>query len=254
MTPAQKFRIITWNCNHGSWQNRCNLLKKFRPDIIILQEITDPKRENDDHFVWVPSRRTVEKGVAVISSDDLKMSFYPVSKDLPEIFMPIRVTGKVAFNLLAVWTLDEKNYAGSFGPVLTEYHDFLTSPSIIAGDFNSSPKVRVKNKDFDHPWLEGVLDQKLGLVSAYHTHNQIQPGKETPDRSTFFMYGHRDRAFHLDYCFVPKNWTIDDAKIGSYDEWCNKEKIGTEQWSDHCPLIVDLLVNKKEIPEKELKS
>lgn len=240
---GQKLRIVTWNCNHGTVEDRYDLLKKYKPDIAVIQEVRSPKRKDDDHFVWIRSRQTENKCVAIFSSEKLKISFTPAPAGLPEIFMPIMVTGKVIFNLLAVWTLDATNYSGSFEPVLSRYNEFLTSPSIIAGDFNSTPKVKSNNKNFNHNTLVDILDQRFNLVSAYHVHNKIQPGHESKDESTFFMNSNRNKPFHLDYCFVPKNWTIEDAKIGSYDDWCNEEKIGKYQKSDHCPLIVDLLID-----------
>lgn len=111
------------------------------------------------------------------------------------------------------------------------------------GDFNSNPMWDKQHKKFSHSMLNETLEKKFGLVSAYHTrNNSVIPGKEGADDSTFFMYGHRDKPFHIDYCYVPKSWTIECARIGSYDEWCNKEKVNKDKKSDHCPLIVDLLV------------
>lgn len=241
--PEQKLRIITWNCHHGTAEERYALLEKYKPDIAIIQEVRTPKRKEDEHFVWIRSRQTENKCVAVFCSEELKISFTPVPTELPEIFMPIKVVGRFAFNLLAVWTLDDKNYTGSFEPILSACRKFLSYPTIIAGDFNSTPKVRGKNKKFNHHWLVETLERDFNLVSAYHTPTTIQPGHESESESTFFLHGHRDKPFHIDYCFVPKSWTIKCTKIGSYDKWCNKEKQGEDKISDHCPLIVDLLID-----------
>jgi endonuclease/exonuclease/phosphatase family metal-dependent hydrolase len=45
----------------------------------------------------------------------------------------------------------------------------------------------------------------------------------------------KDKGYHIDYCFVPKQSTIERVAIGNYDEW--------KDLSDHRPLIVDLALN-----------
>jgi exonuclease III len=238
----QNLRIATWNCNHGAIDDRYALLKKIKPHLAIIQEIQDLKRKNDEHFIWIPSRLTDKKGVAIISSEGLSMSLIPPSIELPEIFIPVIITGRITFNLLAVWTLDKKDYTGSFEPILSAYRNFLSQPSIIIGDFNSTPKGERENKKFNHNRLVERLGSEYNLVSAYHTKNNSLHGREKDQ--TFFMHGHPDKPFHIDYCFVPKSWTIECAKIGSYDNWCNEEKIDKDKISDHCPLIVDLMMEK----------
>jgi len=245
MSLTQQLRIITWNCRNGPFIEKIALLDALKPDLAILQEIPNPGKENDEHCIWYPSRLTDKKGVAVISSPDLKMSCTLPSGDLPEIFIPVKISGKYSFNLLAVWTQHEMKYIESFQPILSAYRDFLyQTPSIIAGDFNSNVKWDKQYKKFNHSKLISTLDAEFNLVSAYHQHKKIIPGQN--EESTFFMYGHEDKPFHIDYCFVPKVWNIDNVTIGSWTDWCKDGK------SDHCPLIVDLQVSK-EIPQSTTK-
>ena len=50
--------------------------------------------------------------------------------------------------------------------------------------------------------------------------------------STFFMYRHKDKPYHIDYCFVSTDLLekIRAVDIGEYDVWT--------KYSDHVPLIV----------------
>jgi exodeoxyribonuclease III len=238
---SQKIRIVTWNCCKGDFTKKDAIFNDYNPGIAVIQEIKKPEK-TDNHCIWIPNKLTKELGVCVISSKDLELQNCEGSSDLPEVFIPVKVSGKVTFNLLAVWTQKAGKYIESFDRILKEYNEFLHSaPSVIVGDFNSNPIWDKKHK-FNHSMLNKKLEKEFDLVSAYHTHNKIHPGLETDNESTFFMYGHKDKPFHIDYCYVPKNWSIECAKIGSYDNWCNKEKINKERKSDHCPLIVDLLI------------
>jgi len=254
LNSSQKIRIVTWNCCKGDFTKKDAIFNEYNPDIAIIQEIKKPAKEINDHCIWIPNRLTKELGVCVVSSEDLKLQYCAGYPDSPEVFIPVKVSGKkVTFNLLAVWTQKAGKYIESFNRVLEDYHEFLHSaPSVIAGDFNSNPLWDKKHKKFNHSMLNEKLDREFNLVSAFHTHNKVQPGLETGDESTFFMYGHKDKPFHIDYCYVPKSWTLECAKIGLYDNWCNKEKTSKDKKSDHCPLIVDLLIDSDKKSEMKI--
>jgi exonuclease III len=242
MATQQKIRIITWNCRNGPFQEKYALLEALKPDLSIIQEMPNPGKENNEHGIWFPSRLTEKKGVAVISSDELKMTCQPPSPDLPEVFVPIKISGKVAFNLLAVWTQKEMNYVESLEPIFSTYRDFLSqAPSVIAGDFNSNAIWDKINQKFSHSMAVNRLEQDFKIVSAYHKHHNVRHGEEK--EKTFYMYYHEDKPFHIDYCFVPNSWNIETVTVGHFAEWCKDKK------SDHCPLIVDL-----QIPDSNQKS
>jgi len=245
-------RIITWNCRDGPFEEKRALLEKLKPDILVLQEIPAPGKENNAHCIWIPSRLTRKKGIAVISAEGLDMSFDMPAPELPEMFIPVRVRGRADFNLLAVWTQAEQKYIESFEPVIPACRDFLLeAPSVIAGDFNSSALWDRKNGKFSHRTLVDILDRDFGLVSAYHTFNDAIPGVEP--ENTFYMYYHEDKPFHLDYCFVPKCWEITNVTVGKYDDWCTETAAGKNR-SDHCPVIVDLQWGQGPIRDNEKRS
>lgn len=74
------------------------------------------------------------------------------------------------------------------------------------------------------------LDAHRGLLSAYHRDRSF--GRE-PDPTHYFLWK-QDRPFHLDYCFVPRTWIVDEVTVGSFEEWA--------RLSDHRPVIVDVRV------------
>jgi exodeoxyribonuclease-3 len=111
---------------------------------------------------------------------------------------------------------------------------FAKSPVVMMGDFNSNA---IWNKE--HPSAvnhEAMVERlrKLGLVSAYHQHRGIEHGAEPMSEHTFHLYGHEDKSYHIDYCFLPAAWAkeIDQVYVGSYVEW--------HKHSDHRPLVVSV--------------
>jgi exodeoxyribonuclease III len=73
------------------------------------------------------------------------------------------------------------------------------------------------------------LKQK-GIYSAYHQfYNQKQGAEEHP---TLFMYRHRDKPYHIDYCFASTHFIekLQSVEIGNYEQWI--------KLSDHMPVIV----------------
>jgi len=73
---------------------------------------------------------------------------------------------------------------------------------------------------------------QLGLVSSYHFFHREAHGQEK--RPTYYFQWNKRRPFHIDYCFIPKEWAplLQRVEIGSYAKWK-----GT---SGHRPLLVDI--------------
>ena len=232
---VQNLRIVTWNCRNGPFDEKSALLDIFKPDIKIIQEIPGPGKKNDEHCIWFPSRLTDKKGVAIISSDELTMTCNPPSPDLPEVFVPVKISGKISFNLLAVWAQKEMNYIESFEPILNTYQDFLSaSPSVITGDFNSNAQADKKHSKFNHSKVVKKLEKEFNLISAYHSNRQVIHGQEK--ENTFYQNYNEHKPFHIDYCFIPTIWTVENVRIGSFADWCQTKK------SDHVPVVVDVRI------------
>ena len=71
-----------------------------------------------------------------------------------------------------------------------------------------------------------------GLGSAYHAFFGCGQGAER--HGTWYNHKRIERSFHLDYCFVPRNWLphVYRVEVGRPHAWL--------AYSDHCPLIVDV--------------
>jgi len=55
-------------------------------------------------------------------------------------------------------------------------------------------------------------------------------GKEK--HNTLYMYRHRNKPYHIDYCFVSSDFSakIKEVEVGTYEDW--------KDFSDHTPLMV----------------
>jgi endonuclease/exonuclease/phosphatase family metal-dependent hydrolase len=98
-------------------------------------------------------------------------------------------------------------------------------PTIVAGDFNASKSP---------PHLDNVkrLNER-GLVSAYHRRNGREHAEREDDPTSYHLW-RAERAFHMDFVFVPEDWRVDGVDVGSYEDYC------LTKLSDHVPVVVTL--------------
>lgn len=231
-------RLITWNCRIGGFRRKARLIAPMRPDVLAVQEVeridaatifegdvqpTFRDRRPDPAF----PRRAI--GVfsytgAEINAVDSHEPMYSFRR------YEVRHMG-IEFNVAAVWPWQTKSAATAY----RQAHDGIVKhsmwirqrPTVIMGDFNANQRFAGRN----WPDLETLMTQH-GLVSAYHRHHGIEPGKEA--HSTHFHKGKPEPPFHLDYCFVPEQWVdrIRSVDVGAFEDW--------HVASDHAPLTVDL--------------
>jgi hypothetical protein len=199
--------------------------------VAVLSEALAPSEESDQ-LLWFPSNAS-RLGIQVRSFGRHKLKRLK-SADLPNCVVPVRVSGPVKFNLLAVWTWPAPSYTKAFLNGLSAYADIIRAgPTVIAGDFNGNP-------GFDKPtqrnkwWTDGFARlHDAGLVSAYHQFNGVSFGAE--QHATHHFLRKPERPFHIDFCFVPRSWAERrlHAHIATGPEW--------SALSDHFPLVVDTL-------------
>jgi endonuclease/exonuclease/phosphatase family metal-dependent hydrolase len=227
-------RLVTWNARRGAFDRKASLLDHLRADIAVVPEIAAPANESPQRL-WFGDNR--KQGLAVLAREPYCLRRLPELPDAPKYVVPIAVEGPRAFTLFAVWTLGKqaKPYVEAAALAIDMYEPaFASSPVVMMGDFNSNS---IWNKHhpptLNHAAMVGRLE-RLGLVSAYHYHRRLEHGAEPKLDHTFYLYGHEDKSYHIDYCFLPRSWAkeIDQVSIGNFNDW--------QAHSDHRPLIVSL--------------
>lgn len=157
-------------------------------------------------------------GVFVMGSDRYRVEEGHRQADVPCAY-PVRVSGGVSFNLLAVWTWRAPSYRDALLRGIGTYRDWLKNgPSVVTGDFNGGPS-------YDRPktrkrWQEPFDDlAALGLKSAYHAFRGVACTAE--GEPTYYHRNDRQHPFHIDFCFVPEAWTSSGLKVtvGDYEGW-----------------------------------
>lgn len=222
-------RIVAWNCCRGPIARKIAALETLAPDVAIISEALEPERETD-RLLWFPSNAS-RLGIQVRAFGEHRLRRLKAA-ELPNCVVPVRVSGPVSFNLLAIWTWPAPSYTQAFLNGLSAYRRLLRrGPTVVAGDFNGNPmfdKPGAKNKW----WTLGFTElHEAGLVSAYHAFNAVEFGQEA--HATHHFLRRPERPFHIDFCFVPRPWA--DAKlqvrVEHGPEW--------SALSDHFPLVVD---------------
>jgi endonuclease/exonuclease/phosphatase family metal-dependent hydrolase len=217
-------RITTWNCRRGPLAAKRAALEALDADIVVLSEAPRPSDAETD-VLWFGDTKL---GVAVIARPPFRLA--PIARaDVPCVY-PVSVDGPEKFTLLAVWTWAAPSYREALMNGLLAYAH-LPKPWVVAGDFNGNvcfdpPRRKLKWRDsFDR--LEAA-----GLVSAYHTFSGAVLGKEPV--ATHYFLTHRDKPFHIDYCYIPGEWTarLENVRIAPFDEYASL--------SDHRPITVTI--------------
>jgi endonuclease/exonuclease/phosphatase family metal-dependent hydrolase len=183
--------------------------------------------------LWVGEKP--QQGVGVIAGDGYRIERLTSRPDAPASSIPVAVTGRNSFFLLAVWSrVDaDRSYAHSMLRSVEAYRALiLAQPTVIAGDFNTNAIWdRGRGSGSDHSALVQKLED-LDLVSAYHAFHGEAHGAET--RPNLYFLWRENAPYHIDYCFIPRGWAplLRGVEVGTFTDWKDP--------SDHRPLVVDL--------------
>lgn len=232
-------KIITWNCNMA-FRKKAEFILKQKPDILIVPECEHPDKLIFSKTTPLPSDciwygTNPHKGLGVLSYSSYKFKLLEIHNPAFKTVLPIAVSGgAVDFILFAIWANNpmdkDGQYIGQIWKAIHYYESLLSSHKcILAGDFNS-------NTIWDKPKRVGnhsALVEKLAahkIYSSYHHFYAQQQGKEK--HATLYLYRHKNKPYHLDYCFASDYFMerLAAVKVGSYRAWTAH--------SDHKPLMV----------------
>jgi hypothetical protein len=225
-------RLVTWNCCSGPLARKLSDLATLEADIAVVPEC--PRiQEQPGASVWVGAKPA--KGLAVFAAVPWQVRRVRAPRGLPRYAVPMQVTGPESFLLLAIWAMPHPAVPyvrGMHRAVRACRRLMEAQPTVLLGDFNSNTIWDAEHPaERSHSALVRYLE-RMGLVSAYHSRYAEAQGRET--RPTFFLYRHRQRPYHIDYCFLPATWLgrVRDVTVGEHGAWASK--------SDHMPLTVDV--------------
>ena len=245
-------KIVSWNCS-GALRKKLNEVDSLSADILIIQECEDPARSTKAYqdwagnYLWVGDSKNKGLGIFPKNDNTVEALNWSGTFKIPginhpsgswatenlKLFLPFSINGQ--YNALGLWTKGSDSQAFSYIGQLWKYlqiHQQALSGrnQLIIGDFNSNTIWDKPDRWWNHSNVVTELGE-LGLTSLYHQQYAEKHGEET--RSTFFLYRHQDKAYHIDYAFVSSN-LLDNAtlEIGRPEDWLNV--------SDHVPVIINL--------------
>lgn len=231
--------IISWNCNMA-FRKKAAFILKYQPDIIVVPECEQPDKLHftagtplPNDIIWNGSNP--HKGLGVFSYSKYKFKLLECHNPAFKNILPIQVTGgKIDFILFAVWANNPEDKDGVYitqvWKALHHYESLFKGKKIIlAGDFNSNTIWDKPRREGNHSTVVKKLESKK-IFSTYHIfHNQEQGAEADP---TLFMYRHKNKPYHLDYCFASSYFIkkLSTVVIGKHKDW--------KHLSDHTPLLV----------------
>ena len=224
-----------------AFRKKAGFILTHQPDILIIVECehfdkllykTDIPKPTDS--LWFGKNQ--HKGLAIFSYGDYRFKVLENHNEEFKTIIPIQVTGgHFNFNLFLIWAYNRDDIDGRYitqvWKAITYYDELLTDkPTMFIGDFNSNTIWdNKKHRLGSHSAVVKQLEDKE-IFSTYHTHHKQKQGAE--QHPTFYMYRHKNKPYHIDYCFVSKDLLdkLQSVDVGEYDFWTKH--------SDHVPLIL----------------
>ncbi len=225
-----------------AFRKKADFILPYKPDILIVPECEHPDKLkfNTDtpkptHMLWFGTNQN--KGLGIFSYGLFKYKLLRIYNPAFKMVVPIAVTaGKLRFTLYAVWANNPGDPDGQYVEQVWKaihYYDkhIPTKQTILAGDFNSNTIWDRKRREGNHSNVVKKLGEKK-IYSAYHFYHDQEQGEEK--HPTLYMYRHKNKPYHIDYCFLSEDLInkVKSVEIGDYESWMN--------YSDHVPVIVTL--------------
>jgi len=223
-----------------AYRKKANLILAHKPDIAIIPECEHPDKLKFEPNVPLPNDlfwfgNNRNKGLGVFSYSDYRFQLKNIHNPEFRTVLPLKVTNeKLEFTLFAIWANNPQDkgyeYIGQLWKAVNFYSELLRNKkTMLVGDFNSNTIWDKPRREGNHSTVVNLLAKK-GITSTYHKFfNQMQ-GQE--NHKTLFMYRHKDKSYHIDYCFASGDFIkrIVKVEVGAHNDWY--------KYSDHTPLIV----------------
>ncbi|SHF17249.1 endonuclease/exonuclease/phosphatase family protein [Flavisolibacter ginsengisoli] len=232
-------RIITWNCNMA-FRKKADFILTYNPDILIVPECENPDKllfsintPKPTDVLWFGKNNS--KGLAIFSYSNFRLTLLENHNQDLQMIIPVAVTdGQFDFNLFAIWANNPTDRDGQYIEQVwkaVQYYSALLkdTKTILVGDFNSNTIWDKKHREGNHSNLVKLLEGR-GIFSTYHIYHKQTQGTEV--HPTLYMYRHRDKPYHIDYCFASKDLLnkVSSVEVGDFDKWIIH--------SDHVPVII----------------
>jgi len=223
-----------------AFRRKANLLLALKPDIVIIPECEHPDklkfesgiREPNDIF-WFGNNQN--KGLGVFSYSNYKFQLNDSHNPDYRTLLPLVASNKkISFTLFAIWANNPQDkgfeYVGQIWKALNFYDRLLKNKrTMLIGDFNSNSIWDKPRREGNHSTVVDFLKAK-GIYSTYHKFFKQKQGQEV--HNTLFMYRHKDKSYHIDYCFASADLIkkLISVEVGEHSNW--------SKHSDHTPLII----------------
>ncbi len=223
-----------------AFRKKAGLILNHKPDILIVPECEHPDKlqfnstlQMPNDMLWFGNNKN--KGLGIFSYNDFKIKLLNNHNPELKMIIPIAVKGNgYKFTLYAIWANNPADPDGQYvEQVWKAIHHYdkkiKNRQTILIGDFNSNTIWDRKYRVGNHSNVVKRLEEK-SIFSCYHFHYKQVQGKE--EHPTFYLYKHKDKPYHIDYCFASSDMLgkMQSIEIGEYDFW--------KKYSDHVPVIV----------------
>lgn len=222
-----------------AYRKKAAALLVHRPDLAVISECEHPSKlifpehvQRPSAMVWIGDN--VNKGLGIFSYCSYGLRKIRSHDETIKLVAPVEVTGDgEKFTLIGIWANNPGDPDGAYvAQVWKAIHKYAgrirSSNTLLAGDFNSNTIFDRKYRVGNHSHVVDTLAAR-GIHSVYHRHHNQEHGKEAIP--TQFMYRHRDKPLHLDYCFASSDFYVKNVEIGKHEEWSIH--------SDHMPVMVE---------------
>jgi exonuclease III len=223
-----------------AFRKKAEFILVHKPDILIVPECEHPDKllfpkdvQKPTDILWFGKNQ--HKGLGIFSFNNYRIAEMDDHNRDFKIIVPISVTRrKSSFNLFAIWANNPSDKDGQYveqiWKAIHHYEALMkNTKTVLAGDFNSNTIWDRKMREGNHSNVVKFLEEKE-IFSAYHLHHKQKQGKEK--HPTLYMYRHKEKPYHLDYCFASADFIkkMQSVEIGDYHFWTKH--------SDHVPVIV----------------